>query len=243
MTSVDATSNANATTRSSSVLDNVVWHAISGSCSALAERVGLAGRFLKEVAPFAAIADDGNPKAWKDLARLIGPGHRAMLFVPKLEIPDGWVDEHRIPCLQLVAESVTPTDSELDLVDLGPQDVPEMLELVSATRPGPFGRRTIELGTYLGHRVDGRLVAMAGMRMRCPGFSEVSAVCTAEDHRGRGLGAALTLAVVERIRARGDEAFLHAAADNINAIRLYLALGFTVRTETDVVILRHPGES
>jgi GNAT superfamily N-acetyltransferase len=219
------------------VLDNAVWHAIDGHHHALANRVGSAGRFHRDVAPFGAIRDD-SPEAWNDLAELIGPGHRALLFAPALGVPDGWVAEHHIPAHQLVAGDITERRTGFDLVDLGPQDVPEMLELVAETRPGPFSKRTIELGRYLGHRIDGRLVAMGGERLRCPGFTEVSAVCTAPDQRGRGLGAALTLAVTDHIRARGDEAFLHVASDNTTALNLYLALGFTVRRELEAVVLR-----
>ena len=223
--------------RDAHVLDNPVWHAISGPSSHLAEHAGLAGRYHKDVAPFGAIADDTS-ETWSDLARLIGPGHRAMLFKPTVRIPDDWISEFRIPCVQLVADGVTAGAPDLELQPLTAGDVPEMLDLVAATRPGPFEHRTIELGTYLGHRSGGRLVAMAGERMRCPGYTEVSAVCTASDHRGRGLGAALTLAVVHLVRARGEEAFLHAASDNVDAIRLYQALGFTLRTEAEVVIVR-----
>ena len=47
-----------------------------------------------------------------------------------------------------------------------------MLALVAATAPGPFGRRTPLLGRYLGIRDGGRLVAMAGERLRVPGHVE-----------------------------------------------------------------------
>jgi ribosomal protein S18 acetylase RimI-like enzyme len=220
------------------VLDNAVWHSIDGPLHHLADRVGLAGRFHRDVAPFAAVCDDPPPSAWDDLAKVIGPGHRAMLFAPDVSIPDEWAVDFTIPAVQLVAENVVEERTDLELFDLTPTDVPEMLALVSDTRPGPFEQRTIELGRYLGHRIDGRLVAMAGERMRCPGFTEVSAVCTAEDQRGRGLGAALTLAVVDHIRSGGDEAFLHAAADNSTAINLYLKLGFALRRELVVSIVR-----
>lgn len=220
------------------VLDNVGWHAISGPQSALADRVGLAGRYHLDVAPFAAIADPTSDEAWRDLATLTGAGHPAVLFAPNLEPRTGWSVVRHFNCLQLVAGEIgEPPD--IDLVDLGPDDVPEMLELVAATRPGPFSDRTIEMGRYLGHHVDGRLVAMAGERMRCAGFTEVSAVCTAPDMRGRGLGGMLTLAVSHHIRSRGDEAFLHVAEDNTNALRLYLDIGFTVRRDDiDVLIVR-----
>lgn len=229
MTSVDA-----------SVLDNVVWHAIDGPLSALADRVGLAGRFQLDVAPFAATADRSE-HAWADLAELVGQGKATVLFAPTVEVAHGWSREHAIPCLQLVADNVTASSLELDLVDLGPSDVTDMLDLVSLTQPGPFGSRTVEFGRYLGYRVEGKLVAMAGERLRCSGFTEVSAVCTAPEYRGRGLAGALTLAVVEHIRSRGDEAFLHVASNNANALRLYLALGFAVRREAEAVVVRNAG--
>src|SRR4029077_5363570 len=109
---------------------------------------------------------------------------------------------------------------------LTPADVPAMLDLVARTQPGPFARRTIELGTYLGVREGGALVAMAGERMHLDGHSEISAVCTDPSQRRRGLARDLVLTLARRIRARGERPFLHVAADNVNAIRLYEALGF-----------------
>jgi predicted GNAT family acetyltransferase len=106
--------------------------------------------------------------------------------------------------------------------------VPEILDLVERTKPGPFAKRTIEMGRYLGIRREGRLIAMAGERLRPPGWTEVSAVCTDPDFRGQGLAARLTLAVAAGILERGELPFLHAAATNTNAIRLYEGLGFEI---------------
>ena len=99
-----------------------------------------------------------------------------------------------------------------EAVALTETDVPEMLDLVERAQPGPFRKRTIELGRYLGIRRAGRLVAMAGERLRLPGWTEVSAVCTDPEFRGQGLGARLTLAVAAGILERGELPFLHAAA-------------------------------
>jgi predicted GNAT family acetyltransferase len=81
---------------------------------------------------------------------------------------------------------------------------------------------------------------MAGQRLAFPGFTEVSAVCTADNYRGQGLGTALVLAVVHRIWQRGDEPFLHAATGNESAIRLYLSLGFIVRREVEAFVVAVP---
>jgi ribosomal protein S18 acetylase RimI-like enzyme len=198
-----------------------------------------AARFQPEVSPFGALCDDPDPAAWADLAHLVGAGRRTVLLRPLLDVPPGWGIGRRIPCVQMTAGGVAGSDDDRFVV-LGADDVPEMLSLVAQTEPGPFGPRTIELGGYLGFRVSGRLVAMAGHRLAFPGFTEVSAVCTADNYRGQGLGTALVLAVVHRIWQRGDEPFLHAATGNESAIRLYLSLGFIVRREVEAFVVAVP---
>lgn len=128
-----------------------------------------------------------------------------------------------------------------EAVRLGPADVPEMLDLVARTRPGPFEPRTVELGTYLGVRRGGALVAMAGERLRPPGWSEISGVCTDESVRGQGLGGGLVRAVAHEIGQRGETPFLHAAASNTGAVRLYESLGFALRRRTVFLAALVPG--
>jgi predicted GNAT family acetyltransferase len=123
---------------------------------------------------------------------------------------------------------------------LAEDDVPEMLALVEKTRPGPFARRTIELGDYYGIRDGGVLVAMAGERMHPPGYTEISVVCTDADHRGRGLASQLVRALVRSIRSRGETPFLHLTTENENAHHVYDALGFETRTFLDVRGVRAP---
>ena len=118
-------------------------------------------------------------------------------------------------------------------------DVPDMLDLVERTQPGPIRERTIELGTYLGIRAEGALVAMAGVRMHPPGFTEVSAVCTDDAYRGRGLASVLVGCLVEEITARGETPCLHAVINNLTAIRLYEKIGFTLRRELPFAALLH----
>jgi ribosomal protein S18 acetylase RimI-like enzyme len=66
-------------------------------------------------------------------------------------------------------------------------------------------------------------------------------VCTDERFRGQGLAGLLVRIVVHRIHERGETAFLHAAATNEPAIRLYDALGFETRALIDADVVRAPG--
>jgi ribosomal protein S18 acetylase RimI-like enzyme len=222
-------------------LDNPVWAALTGPHRRFAEVHGRAARYPSDVSPFTALADPEDPLAWADLAALVGPGTAvAVSRVPY--VPDGWETLESGQGVQLV-DAALRAEPAAEAVRLGPADVPEILDLISRTKPGPFLPRTVELGTYLGIRDRGRLVAMAGERLRLPGWTEISAVCTDPAYRGRGLATRLVRAVAAGIRERGETPFLHAAASNTQAIRLYEAIGFTLRSRPTFRLVRTPADS
>jgi ribosomal protein S18 acetylase RimI-like enzyme len=215
--------------QSDAVLDNVPWAALTGPQKHFGEFHGRAARFRPDVSPFTAMDDTTDPAAWADLAALIGPGKDLFVAGPRVIPPAGWERVGGMPGVQMVDAGVAGADDPA-AVRLGDADLPEILDLVRRTGPGPFAERTIELGAYLGIRDGGRLVAMAGERLKVPGWTEVSAVCTDPDFRGRGLAARLIRAVVAGIQGRGERPCLHAASVNTGAIKLYERLGFAVRT-------------
>jgi ribosomal protein S18 acetylase RimI-like enzyme len=161
------------------------------------------------------------------------------LFRPRGARPPGWSVEFALEGVQMVAPDFAGAPYA-GALELGAADGDEMLALVERTKPGPFLARTHEMGRYVGWRDGGRLVAMAGERLRTEGLTELSAVCTDEEYRGRGLAAGLVGDVVHGIRARRDVPILHAAASNTGAIRLYEALGFRVHQTIDPVLVRAP---
>jgi ribosomal protein S18 acetylase RimI-like enzyme len=221
-------------------LDNVVWHALRGAHHTLAEASGSALRYRSSVSVFAGIPDEPSEEAWSDLADLVGPRNIAVLFRDEVSAPTGWKELQRIPTYQMSAKTVTGEPMAAARL-LATDDVDDMLSLVARAQPGPFAPETILLGSYFGVRDGERLVAMAGERFRANGLTEISAVCTDADYRGRGLAAGLTRHVVAHIRERGDEPFLHVAIENENAHRLYLDLGFVERREVMASILEAPG--
>jgi ribosomal protein S18 acetylase RimI-like enzyme len=218
------------------MLDNAVWHALHTCHASLAEVTGSASRYLPDVSVFGAI-DQPDASGWASLAELVGPAGLGVLFRPDAGmVPAPWTVRFRGAGNQFVATAlVAPDGAPPDIVALGPDDNDRMVALTALARPGPFTARTPELGDYFGVYEDGELIAMAGERFQLPGYTEVSAVCTHPDARGRGLAAHLTFHVARSIQARGGTPFLHVAANNDGARRVYERLGFTVRTPVEVV--------
>lgn len=221
------------------VLDNPALASLTGPHARFAERRGRVLRYPVDVSPWLALPDEPDARDWADLAALAGPGAQVPLPGFRGEVPDGWEITSRVEGVQLVDDGVAAAPDP-EAVVLGAADVPEMLDLVARTRPGPFLPRTVELGTYLGIRRDGALIAMAGERLHPPGWTEISAVCTDPAFRGEGLAGRLVLAVAHGIRERGETPFLHTAAQNTGAIRLYESLGFRLRRRTAFLEARSP---
>ncbi|MFD8827274.1 GNAT family N-acetyltransferase [Streptomyces sp. NPDC059605] len=212
-------------------LDNPVRAALTGPHAHFAERRGRILRYPVDVAPWVALPEEPQAEDWADAAALAGPGGAIAITAFREPPPEDWEVFFDAEGVQLVDAGVAAAPFP-QAVRLGPADVPDMLALVERTQPGPFLPRTVELGTYLGVRRGGVLVAMAGERMRLPGWSEISAVCTDESVRGQGLGTGLVRAVAHEIGQRGDTPFLHAAASNTGAVRLYESMGFVLRRRT-----------
>jgi ribosomal protein S18 acetylase RimI-like enzyme len=224
-------------------LDNVIWQALTTRQAEFAQSRGVASRFVPEVSPLAAFREPST-QAYESLAQLLHPEGTLALFLDEpYEDRAGWNLIASAPLLQMVVENGGPAPasriaSDAGLDELGPADSPEMVELTKLTKPGPFNGRTHELGTYLSIRRDGKLVAMAGERLKVPGYTEVSAVCTHPEHTGRGYARVLMTEVMRRIRSRGETPFLHVREDNDRAIELYRKLGFARRALLHLAVLR-----
>jgi ribosomal protein S18 acetylase RimI-like enzyme len=224
-------------------LDNSVWNALTSCQEQFAEAYNLARRFPTEVTSLGAFLEP-TQQGYESLARLLGPGDVcALLLKSPSEPPAGWTIVEAVPLLQMVHEECKLPSLTLEWIELGEADVPEMLALAALTKPGPFGKRTYELGTYIGLRREGRLVAMAGERLRVPGYTEVSAVCTHPDHCGHGYAGGLVAALVERIRNRREVPFLHVRPENVRAVKLYKWLGFRERLVLHMAVIRKSAQS
>lgn len=226
-------------------LDRPVWSALNTRVAPFAIRSaqdgGAAVRLDPDVGVFVAAADD-TPASRKLLDALCRAYPGAGLVEAEGEpiaavLPDVPVLS-QASCVQMTAAALTAGhDGDLDILTLGEADADEMLALATLTRPGPFRRGTLRLGGFIGVRREGRLIAMAGERMKVEGYSELSGVCTHPEFRGQGLAGVLSRAVVSRILARDEQAFLHAYAGHSATVAFYESLGFSVRARMTYTVL------
>lgn len=220
-------------------LDNVIWRALTTRQAHLGESYRSASKFKKEVSLLGGFAEPGV-EGYACMASLLAAGERVGLFLEEAAPAPGLEVVSSIALLQMVRErgDARAIESKVEFADLSESDVPEMMALTELTKPGPFNRRTRDMGDYCGIRNDEKLVAMAGERLRVPGYTEISAVCTHPEHTGRGYAAALMTVIVDRILDRGERPFLHVRPENARAVGLYERLGFEKRLLNRYVIMQ-----
>ena len=228
-------------------LDNPIWQALTITHAGFAETCNQARKFPREVSMLGAFSQP-TPENYASLTSLVSPDERVGLFLPSLpDLPTPWIVVSAAPILQMICEngnSSSPSGfrSTPQFIRLAHADVPEMLALAKLTKPGPFAARTYEMGDYLGIRNAGILAAMAGERLRLPGYTEISAVCTHPDHLGHGYASALMAELMDRIRSRGEYPFLHVRPKNTRAIQVYERLGFKQRASFYYAVVHHRAE-
>ncbi|HEY0065383.1 MAG TPA: GNAT family N-acetyltransferase [Telluria sp.] len=205
------------------LLSNPVWESLCTTHAAWARECGALKRFMPDVAPFCAVEHDGMDVR---ATACLQAGETVYFLGPTPALPPGWTAVQAFAVLQMVyggsPQAATGGQARL----LGPDDIEAMLGLTALVYPEFFRPRTAVLGAYIGHYVEGRLAAMAGQRMACPGYREISAVCTHPAHRGEGHAGRLIAQLSQAILAQGEIPFLHVSASNRSAWALYERLGF-----------------
>lgn len=213
-------------------LDDPALFALTGPQAPYRVQLSGAYRYHPSCGVFAALTDHTDESLYALSQLVIAHGDVAFLKAdPPAEVP-GLTKISQDPGLQMIAARSIGFDAALfEWQVLTDADAPDMLKLAQLTRPGPFFAATHCLGAFVGVKIEGKLVAMAGERMRPAGYCEVSGVCTHPDQQGKGYAARLSAIVAHRIQRRGEVPFLHTYSSNVAALALYRKLGFEVRRE------------
>jgi ribosomal protein S18 acetylase RimI-like enzyme len=221
-------------------LDRPAWNALTTRQAAFAAGSELAWRFQPDLIPFAAARDE-SPEAIAALAALPGE-FMTLAELHEPTMPSGFAPFLEGPIVQMLPAKMPPPVDDARIERLTEADAAEMLDLATLTRPGPFTLKAQALGEFHGVRAGGRIIAMAGERMKQEGYAELSGVCVHPDFRGQGLARLLSIFITHRILARGDTPYLHAWQHNAPAIALYEAIGFLTRVRLNVRVVRREME-
>lgn len=223
------------------VLDRPIWSALSSRHQAFAQGDSLAKRYRPSIVPFAATAAD-DTASLEALGRLIPPLESSIVVqADAIVLPAALSAISTASLVQMIAEQPVQAVSDERIQRLTQDDAAEMLALAALTKPGPFTLEALSLGDFWGVKIDGRLAAMAGERMKQPGYTELSGVCSHPDFRGGGLARRLSLFVANQIMTRGEIPYLHAYASNVAAIGLYESIGFRLRSMMNMAVVQRTG--
>jgi GNAT superfamily N-acetyltransferase len=221
-------------------MPSALWNTLTGPHARHASGAAGARRYAAGFSPIIAFADNSRPD-FAALAPFCAAGEVFYCEGWQGACPDGWRIDAETSMFRMVWNRAIPTaDTAPDAVPLRaehPEHVDAAVALAALCRPGPFGPRTIELGDYYGCFDDGRLIAMAGQRMRVPGYTEISGVCTHPDAQGRGLARRLMSKLIHQQMQLGEVPFLHVMRANQAAHDFYLRMGFEDYLESTVRVL------
>ncbi len=222
------------------ILGNPVWASLCGNHRHFALGAERVKRYPREMGPFVAM---GSAEAVEssELSDLIGEDEEVYIVGAIPERLEGVQVLSRYSVLQMVCNNPASMETggpEISL--LGDESVREMRALTALVYPRFFRSRTHEIGSYFGIWEDGKLAAMAGVRMSAGEYREVSGVCTHPDFRRRGYSKKLIARVLNRILEEGNLPFLHVDADHEKGIALYRSLGFVDANVVPMVLLRRP---
>lgn len=209
------------------LLNNPAWYALQTTHRHLALGTADVQRYPATVLPFIAYKH-GTTAALSDLEPWLAPQESVYIVGALPALPDGWEVTGRLECMQMVCRELTPVPPRYPAVihSLSPADLPELKALIDEVQPGFFKKETPLAGQYYGIREAGKLVAVAGERLRLTGLTEVSAVCTLPAFTGKGYAQQLVAHVSSRAQERGTLPFLQVLSSNARAIGVYEMLGF-----------------
>lgn len=213
-------------------LDNPAWSALNSIHSKFAEGTEHAKRYRPDIAPFVACIDN----RMAEIDPFINTGETFFMIGDLPVLPANYAVIHEIPCGQMLLTGKIPEDAPALLLD--ETDKTDMFNLINSVQPGLYKPDTRLLGNYYGVKQDGQLVAMAGERIKIPGYTELSAICTNPAYTGRGYAQQLIKHLCRTHVAAGIMSYLHVTLSNERAVRLYEFMGFEKRRDISFWLLK-----
>ena len=211
---------------SAALLENIVWHTLSGPQAPFSAGTATAKRYARGFPGFIGFPDAANP----DLAAIAphcAPGEHFYCLGWTGAVPPGWQLDAEAVVHQLVWDGPAPApDESFATAPLTLAHAGQVKLLFDLTKPGPYAERLIDMGAFFGVFEGERLVAMAGERMAAGSLREISGVCTHPDFQGRGLARKLVCKLLRLQIARGQTPFLHVMDHNPHARAMYERMGF-----------------
>ncbi|WP_185960438.1 GNAT family N-acetyltransferase [Pedobacter westerhofensis] len=222
------------TTDDLSVLDNPLWHSLTTIHKQYCTGEGKIRVVLPEIFPYFAIE---NPAAEDQLGRIIpwlkAGDHLSLLGAIPARIPEALKLDYKYEIFQMIADRNELLPESLDAAIERIEDSDEVLAIKTDVDPHYYQPDTFKLGRFFGIRDHNKLVAVAGERIKLPGFTEISSVCTYPEYRGRGYATQLITHLHNLNLKEGYIPFLHLTKDN-PSIRLYEKLGFRMRSSPSI---------
>ncbi|MFT3681360.1 MAG: GNAT family N-acetyltransferase [Ferruginibacter sp.] len=208
-------------------LDNPAWYALNEKHQAFAVGTGEIKKYQRHIAPWVGYVSN-NKNILEEIDPFTEPGEGVYIFDQLPALPGNYTLETELVCMQMICTKPVQTSTANPGIKKQ-EDAGEIETLINMVQPGYYNPGTCLMGEYYGIREDGLLVALAGERMRMDGLTEISGVVTHPAYTGRGYAQQLVAYVTNKNLAAGITAFLHVAATNERAIKLYEYLGYTNR--------------
>lgn len=210
-----------------SKLDNPVWNSLSESHQKFALEYNGTKFYDPDYCPFGGFLE--LESTLDSTGKYSSLCENFFIVGEKPKIIDTLKIAKELVCLQMIIYKKVQITFDNEIIKLTEEHKEELFELVNLVQPGYFKPNTFLLGSYYGIFSSGKLVSIAGERMKMNNFTEVSAIITHPDHTGKGYAKQLTSHVVNNIFDEGKIPFLHVVETNLGAIKLYEKLGFITR--------------
>lgn len=145
----------------------------------------------------------------------------------------GYSEEYRMRYIPGKIE-LRSIPTNIKIARLSEEDLGEISKLYSIVPAVAWTPKSLVYGPYYGAFDGSKLVSIAGVHFNTKYVAEVGNIVTMPMYQNRGLGRAVTQAVINELMRGSRIIFLCVLTGNITAIHLYLQMGFEI---TDTVYL------